>query len=53
MKAILFTATRAVDRDRTSADAICGSYAELPAIIDRLAGEGRGANALPCGGAGR
>ena len=38
MKAILFTATRAVDRDRTSADAICASYAELPAIIDRLAG---------------
>jgi putative hydrolase of the HAD superfamily len=38
MKAILFTATRAADRDRTSADAICGSYAELPAIVDRLAG---------------
>ena len=38
MKAILFTATRAADRDRTSADAICGSYADLPAIVDRLAG---------------
>src|SRR5258708_6557543 len=38
MKAILFIATRAADRDRTSADAICGTYAELPAIVDRLAG---------------
>jgi len=38
MKAILFTATRATDRDRTNADAIYDSYAELPAIVDRLAG---------------
>ena len=37
MKAILFTAKRADDRDTTSADAICDSHAELPAAIDRLA----------------
>ena len=37
MKAILFTAKRANDRDTTSADAICDSHAELPAAIDRLA----------------
>ena len=37
MKAILFTARRAADRDRTSADAICERPADLPAIIDRLA----------------
>lgn len=37
MKAILFTATRAADRDRTSADAVCERHADLPAIIDRLA----------------
>jgi len=37
MKAILFTATRDVDRDHTRADAICDNYAELPGIIDRLA----------------
>jgi putative hydrolase of the HAD superfamily len=37
MKAILFTATRPADRDRTSADAICDRHADLPAIVDRLA----------------
>jgi putative hydrolase of the HAD superfamily len=36
-KAILFTATRADDRDITTADAICDNYSDLPAIIDRLA----------------
>lgn len=36
MKAILFTATRAVDRETTSADAIADSYEALPAIIDQL-----------------
>lgn len=38
MKAVLFTASRDVDRERTSADAICASYAELPAAIDAIAG---------------
>jgi putative hydrolase of the HAD superfamily len=37
MKAILFTATRAADKDRTSADAICERHADLVAIVDRLA----------------
>lgn len=37
MKAILFTATRAADKDRTTADAICERHADLPAIVDRLA----------------
>jgi putative hydrolase of the HAD superfamily len=37
MKAILFIATRAHDKDRTSADAICASHAELPGAIDGLA----------------
>jgi putative hydrolase of the HAD superfamily len=37
MKAILFTATRAVDKDRTTADAICERHADLAAIVDRLA----------------
>lgn len=36
LKAILFTATRDRDADITSADAICKSYAELPAIIAQL-----------------
>ena len=36
-KAVLFTASRDVDKDRTSADAICASHRELPAAIDRLA----------------
>ncbi len=37
MKAVLFIATRAHDKDRTSADAICASHAELPGVIDGLA----------------
>lgn len=37
MQAILFTATRAQDRDRTSADAICASHRELPGVIEGLA----------------
>ncbi len=36
-KAVLFTASRDVDKDITSADAICASHRELPAAIDRLA----------------
>ncbi len=36
-KAVLFTAVRAVDKDVTTADAICESHRDLPAIIDRLA----------------
>jgi putative hydrolase of the HAD superfamily len=39
MKAVLFTATRDVDQGNTRADAICERYADLPSIIDRLAGE--------------
>jgi len=38
MKAVLFIAKRAHDRDNTSAEAICASHAELPATIDRVAG---------------
>jgi putative hydrolase of the HAD superfamily len=38
MKAILFTATRPADKDRTSADAICERHVDLPGIVDRLAG---------------
>ena len=38
MKAILFIATRAVDKDKTSAEAVCERHADLPGIIDRLAG---------------
>jgi len=38
MKAILFTATRDVDKHNTKADAICESYADLPGIINQLAG---------------
>ena len=37
MKAVLFTATRDVDRAGSQADAVCGSYAELPTIIAQLA----------------
>ncbi|NOZ40374.1 MAG: HAD family hydrolase, partial [Planctomycetes bacterium] len=37
MKAVLFTATRDVDRDNTAADAICQRYSDLPGIIDLLA----------------
>lgn len=40
MKAVLFVATRDVDREKTSADAICDSYEKLPSIIERL-GEDR------------
>jgi len=36
MKAVLFTATRDVDKDRTQADAICQHYADLPGTIDQL-----------------
>ncbi len=38
MKAVLFTATRARDRDHTTADAICGRAADLPETIRRLTG---------------
>ncbi len=38
MKAILFVGTRATDRARTTAEAICERHAELPGAIDRLAG---------------
>ncbi len=37
MKAVLFVATRDADRAKTSADAICENFRELPATIDRLA----------------
>jgi putative hydrolase of the HAD superfamily len=37
MKAVLFTAARDQDKDRTKADAICQRYADLPGIIDQLA----------------
>lgn len=40
MKAVLFTATRDRDAAQTTADAVCGSAAELPEIIRRLAGGG-------------
>ena len=36
MKAILFTASRDVDKTNTSADAICGSFDKLEAAIERL-----------------
>lgn len=35
--AVLFTATRADDKDMTSADAICDSHKELPGVIAKLA----------------
>ncbi len=38
MKAVLFTAKRDLDKTTTSADAICERHADLPSIIDRLAG---------------
>ena len=38
IKAVLFTATRPDDRDGTTADAVCERHADLPAVIDRLAG---------------
>ena len=37
MKAILFTATRDVDKDNTKADAICQRYSDLPGIVDQIA----------------
>jgi putative hydrolase of the HAD superfamily len=37
MKAVLFIATRAHDKDSTSADAICARHADLPGVIDGLA----------------
>jgi putative hydrolase of the HAD superfamily len=37
MKAILFTATRDVDRATTTADAICERYKDLPGIVAQLA----------------
>ena len=40
MKAVLFIAKRAHDKDATSADAVCASHGELPAAIDRLAAAG-------------
>ena len=36
MKAILFTASRDVDKGTTTADAICESFDELEAAIERL-----------------
>ena len=38
MKAVLFTATRDKDKDHTTADAVCGSAAELPRTIGDLLG---------------
>ena len=38
MKAVLFVAARDSDKDTTTADAICSSYDELPAVIDALVG---------------
>ncbi len=37
-KAILFTASRDNDKATTSADAVCERHADLPAIVDLLAG---------------
>lgn len=42
MKAILFTATRDRDRAGSTADAVCGSAVDLPAVVERLAGGGAG-----------
>jgi len=39
MKAVLFVASRAVDRENNTADAVCERHADLPAIINRLAEE--------------
>jgi putative hydrolase of the HAD superfamily len=38
MKAVLFTAAREDDKDWDSADAVCERHADLPGIIDSLAG---------------
>lgn len=37
MKAVLFTATRDLDRAHTTADAVCASAAEIPGTVRRLA----------------
>lgn len=37
LRAVLFTATRDIDKPHSRPDAFCGSYCELPAIIDQLA----------------
>jgi putative hydrolase of the HAD superfamily len=36
-RAVLFTATRPDDRLQTTADAVCETHHDLPAVIDRLA----------------
>jgi len=36
MRAVLFTAKRDIDAGHTSADAICGAHADLPAVIEGL-----------------
>ena len=38
LKAVLFTGSRKVDRENTTADAVCEDHAALPDIIDQLAG---------------
>lgn len=38
MKAVLFTAKRDADKATTSADAVCERHADLPGVIDGLAG---------------
>ncbi|MFQ5954215.1 MAG: HAD family hydrolase [Kiloniellales bacterium] len=38
MKAVLFTGARGSDPLATAADAVCARHADLPAVIDRLAG---------------
>lgn len=50
MKAVLFVATRDADRDRTSADAVCASFGELPAAIDRLAAASESSRPIINGG---
>jgi hypothetical protein len=37
MKAILFTASRSTDLEGTKADAVCDCYADLPALVEKLA----------------
>jgi putative hydrolase of the HAD superfamily len=37
MKAVLFCAARDIDKTGTTADAVCATHAELPAVIERLA----------------
>jgi putative hydrolase of the HAD superfamily len=39
MKAVLFTATRDLDKDHTTADAVCPRAADLPETIRRIAGD--------------